>query len=407
VYHWWHPLSEIGLHNRISDNLLWLPFVLTAYVEETGDLSILDLRERSVDSPEPVSIYEHCTRAIDRVVERFSARGLPLIGEGDWNDGLSAVGLEMKGESVWLGHFLHRILLDFCVVAKRRDDSVRAEEYCARAIGLREKLNTLAWDGDYYYGATKDSGELLGSHGNPEGTVWLNPQTWAIIGGVADDHRAKKVFDVVEHRLEKDIGPVLLTPAYATPDRYVGYLTRYSPGMRENGGVYTHAATWAIIAAAMLGRGGSAHRIYTKLNPAVRGREADRYVAEPYVTPGNIEGPESVHSGRGGWTWYSGSAAWLFKAGLEHILGVRGTFDGLLVDPCIPRDWGGFTVRRKFRGAVYNIEVRNPNHAECGVKELWVDGELHATAMGPREKKIPALERGTVHEVVVVLGVSK
>jgi cellobiose phosphorylase len=404
VYHWWHPLSETGLHNGISDNLLWLPYVTNAYLEETGDASILDLRVPSVDNPEPLTIYEHCTRAIERALVRFSDRGLPLIGEGDWNDGLSAVGLEMKGESVWLGHFLHRILLDFCIVARRRNDEGRAEEYCARGVALKERINALAWDGDYYFGATKDSGEKLGSHENAEGSVWLNPQTWAVIGGVAGPERAEKVFDVVEQRLEKDIGPVLLTPAYATPDRQVGYLTRYSPGMRENGGVYTHAATWAIVAAAVLGRGESAYRIYQKLNPIIRARDADRYFAEPYVTSGNIEGPESAFFGRGGWTWYSGSAAWLFRAGLEYILGVRGTFDGLLVDPCIPRHWDGYTVKRTFRGAVYNIEVRNPEHVEVGVREVHVDGEAYGSMMGPREKRFPVFEPGSTHNIIVVLG---
>ena len=404
VYHWWHPLSEIGHRNMISDSLLWLPYVLFSYLEETANYSILDVREPSVDEPEPLALYDHCTRAIDKALERFSERGLPLIGEGDWNDGLSAVGLDMKGESVWLGHFLHRILLDFCAVARNRGDGVRAENYCARANQLRQKLNTLAWDGEYYFGATKDTGEKLGSRENSEGTVWLNPQTWAIIGGVADEERAARVFDVVEQRLEKEIGPVLLTPAYATPDRYVGYLTRYSPGMRENGGVYTHAATWAIIAAAMLGRGESAYRMYSKLNPIVRGRKADRYYAEPYVTPGNIEGPESAFFGRGGWTWYSGSAAWLFKAGLEFILGVRGTLDGLLIDPCIPGTWDTYSVRRIFRGAVYNINVQNPGHVHCGVKEVRLDGEVYGSAMGPREKRLPVFERGTVHDIVVVLG---
>jgi cellobiose phosphorylase len=174
--------------------------------------------------------------------------------------------------------------------------------------------------------------------------------------------------------------------------------------MRENGGVYTHAATWAVIAAAMLGRGKSAYRIYCKLNPVLRGRRPDTYVAEPYVTPGNIEGPDSGHFGRGGWTWYSGSAAWLFKAGLEWILGVRGTYDGLLVDPCIPPAWSGYSVRRIFRGVVYDIAVKNPNHVEYGVKELWVDGQRVQCIGGPRNAVLPMFQQGTLHEVTVVLG---
>lgn len=404
VYHWWHPMSEIGLRNQISDTLLWLPFVMNAYLQETNDFSILNAHEPFVDETITATMYDHCCRAIDKALERFSERGLPLIGAGDWNDGLSAVGLEMKGESVWLGHFIHRILLDFVVIARQTGDDQRIELYSDRANNLKEKLNSLAWDGEYYYGATKDSGEKLGSMENAEGKVWLNPQTWAVIANVADDQRAKQVMDVVEKKLEYEIGPILLSPAYKTPDKYVGYLTRYAAGMRENGGVYTHGATWAIIAEAMLGRGDAAYRMYSKLNPINRGKRPDDYFAEPYVTPGNIEGPDSAFFGRGGWTWYTGSAAWLFKVGLEWILGVRPTFDGLLLDPCIPAAWDGFKVHRTFRGATYNIEVKNPEHVQCGVKELYVDGERHCTTRGPRNKVVPPFAVGTTHEVVVVLG---
>lgn len=406
VYHWWHPISEAGLRNRISDNLLWLPFVMNAYLQETNDFSILTLEEPFVDEPGTATMYDHCCRAIDMVLEKFSVRGLPLIGAGDWNDGLSAVGLDMKGESIWLGQFLYRILIDFSEIARRTDNPDRAEHYTAQARDLRERLNTLGWDGGYYYGATKDSGEKIGSSENAEGSVWLNPQTWAVISGVADDDRARKVMDVVEKKLEAKIGPLLLSPAYETPDKYVGYLTRYAAGMRENGGVYTHGATWAVIAEAMLGRGENAFRMYSKLNPINRGRRPDEYFAEPYVTAGNIEGPDSAFFGRGGWTWYSGSAAWLFKVGLEWVLGIRPTLKGLMIDPCIPASWSGFKVRRTFRGAVFNIEVRNPGHVQCGVKELWVDGERKCESKGPRNKVVSEFGAGTNHEVVVILGSS-
>ena len=407
VYHWWHPISEVGLHNRISDNLLWLPYVMNSYIQETADFATLDCLEPFVDSAPGapgVSMYDHCVRAIESALGRFSERGLPLIGEGDWNDGLSAVGLDMKGESVWLGHFLHRILLDFSGIASRRGDDARARRYESRGAVLRESLNTHAWDGRYYYGATKDSGEKLGSSSNAEGSLWLNPQTWAVIGGVADTARARDVFDVVERKLEFGIGPLLLHPAYTTPDRFIGYLTRYSPGMRENGGVYTHGATWAVIAAAILGRGESAHRIYSKLNPVNRGKKPDVYCAEPYVTAGNIEGPESPFYGRGGWTWYTGSAAWLFRVGLEWILGVRAAVDGLIVDPCIPAAWEGYTVRRLFRGAEYTINVRNPAHVECGVREFSVDGGGMTKPAGRRYATLPVFPAGSAHEVVVVMG---
>jgi cellobiose phosphorylase len=403
VYHWWHPMSEIGLRNNISDNLLWLPFVMNAYLQETDDMSVLECREPFVDSTATATMYDHCTRAIDRSLGRFSERGLPLIGDGDWNDGLSAVGIDMKGESVWLGHFLHRILLDFSAIAKRRDDQERAREYCDRAGRLRNTLNTTAWDGAYYFGATTDSGEKIGSAENAEGSLWLNPQTWSIIAGVADETRAQQVFDIIERKLEFDIGPLLLYPAYKTPDTCIGYLTRYAAGMRENGGVYTHGATWAVIAAATLGRGESAYRLYAKLNPINRGKQPDRYLTEPYVTAGNIEGPDSPYFGRGGWTWYSGSAAWLYKAGLEWILGIRATTDGLLVDPCIPSSWKGYTVTRTFRGAMYHIRVENSGGVCTGVRSAESDGrELVKDAR--RGILLPVFPAGTEHRITVVLG---
>ncbi len=404
VYHWWHPLSEIGLRNQISDNLLWLPFVMTAYLRETGDGTSLDIREPFVDDPAGGTLYDHCCRAIERALQRRSDRGLPLIGGGDWNDGLSAVGLDMKGESVWLGHFLHRILIDFAEVAEDRGDRSRASRYRSEAAGLRTGLNTTGWDGSYYWGATKDSGEKIGSRGNREGRLWLNPQTWAVIGGVADAARAGQVMDVVERELETEIGPLLLAPAYTVPDRMIGYLTRYSAGMRENGGVYTHGATWAVIAAAMLGRGETAFRIYSRLNPVNRGKRPTVYRAEPYVTAGNIEGPGSPFFGRGGWTWYSGSAAWLFAAGMEWILGVRPSRAGLVVDPCIPSDWPEYAVTRMFRGATYRITVRNPHGAQTGVEQVLLDGRPCAEHLGPREKCLPVCPAGTIHDVLVVLG---
>jgi cellobiose phosphorylase len=210
--------------------------------------------------------------------------------------------------------------------------------------------------------------------------------------------------DIVEKKLETEIGPLLLRPAYKTPDENVGYLTRYSPGLRENGGVYTHAATWAVIAAAMLGRGESAFRIYSKLNPIRRGADPATYVAEPYVTPGNIEGPDSAHFGRGGWTWYTGSAAWLFRVGLEWILGIRPAFGGLLIDPCVPKSWKRFSVRRTFREATYDIRFENPDGVECGVVAVEVDGTPQAETAGAREKMIPAYEAGKKVEVRVIMG---
>ncbi len=404
VYHWWHPISEIGLQNKISDNLLWLPFAVNSYLNETNDFAILESREPFVDEANAVSLYEHCIRAINKALERFSSRGLPLIGAGDWNDGLSAAGLDMQGESVWLAHFIHRILNDFAAIAEKYGAATQAQAYRARAQHLKEKINSLAWDGEWYYRATKDNGERIGSRENLEGKIYLNAQTWAVIAEVADRERAEKVMNEVEKNLEYKAGPVLLYPGYKTPDKFIGYLSRYAAGMRENGGVYTHAAAWAVIAEALLGRGENAFRMFSKINPINRGKKPDEYVAEPYVTPGNIEGPDSKFYGRGGWTWYTGSAAWLFKVGLEWILGIRPTFAGLVIDPCIPAAWEDFSIRRRFRGAIYQIEVKNPEHVNGGVKEILIDGEKYAANCLSTKPALPFFEAESTHQIVVTLG---
>lgn len=403
VYHWWHPITEVGLHSNMSDDLLWLPFVTANYLAETGDDAILREQISFLDGESEGTLFDHCHRAIDRVWGRRSPRGLPLIGAGDWNDGLSAVGLTMKGESVWLGHFLHRILLDFAEIAARLGERNGSVEYRGRAGILREALNQEGWDGGWYWRATKDSGEKIGSRENREGKIFLNAQTWAVIADVADEQRSAQVMDAVEHYLERKAGPLLLSPAYTKPDVNIGYLSRYAPGVRENGGVYTHAATWAILAAAKIGRGSMAYRLFSKINPVCRGRKPDEYYAEPYVTPGNIDGPDSPYYGRGGWTWYTGSAAWLFRAGLEGLLGVRPTAGGLVVDPCIKASWKGFSIRRKFRGAIYNIEVRNPGRVASGVSRLEVDGMCTEMKTCGRGVLLPVFPPETEHKIVITM----
>ena len=404
VYHWWHPITELGLSTNMSDDLLWLPYLVNSYIQETNDRSILKCKEPFLDDSKPVSLLEHCNRAIDRVLSRFSKRGLPLIGAGDWNDGLSAVGLKWKGESVWLGHFLYKILNDHVAILQADGHKKLASLYLRRAHGLRQALNKHAWDGGWYWSATKDSGEKIGSRSNKDGKIHLNAQTWSVIAGVADEKRSKQVMDVVEKQLEKKAGPLLLFPAYKTPDEKIGYLTRYSAGMRENGGVYTHAATWAVIAEAMLGRSEAAYRMFSKINPINRGMDPDEYFAEPYVTSGNIDGPESPFYGRGGWTWYSGSATWLFKAGLDYILGIRPTIDGLVIDPHIPSEWEGYKVSRRFRGSNLDIEVKNLGRVCHGVFEVEIDGK---PAKGVRVVNegvlVPPFTDGKPHKIDVVL----
>ena len=404
VYHWWHPLSEVGHRTNMTDDLLWLPFLVEAYLEETDDQSILDVSEPFVDNQVPSTLHEHCIRSIEKVLSRMSDRKIPLIGAGDWNDGMSAAGLEWKGESVWLGQFLYFVLGRFVPILDARGDCERARRYTNEAHAIREAVNTHGWDGQWYFYGTKDSGEKIGSGENAEGRIHLNPQTWAVISGIADRGRAEQAMNTVTTVLEHKTGPVLLAPSYRTPDEKIGYLTRYAPGVRENGAVYTHAATWAVIAAAQLGRADDAYRLFSKINPIIRGMDPEAYYAEPYVTPGNIDGPESPFFGRGGWTWYTGSAAWLWKAGVEWILGVRASRQGLVVAPCIPNEWKGFRMKRVFRGATYTLDVKNPHRVSTGIQSLAIDGKIVETFLPCPITVLPVFPSGTSHQIMIILG---
>lgn len=382
VYHWWHPLIEEGAVTRISDDLLWLPFIVVNYLKETGDFSILREKVKFLDAPAD-TVYRHCELAIERVFKRFSKRGLPLIGEGDWNDGLSCVGWEWKGESVWLGHFFYGILKDWVEVigfgAEHRQiapkEKQKIKKYSHQAELLKKKINRYCWDGNWYYRATLDDGDLIGSKKNKEGKIFLNAQTWAVINGIADENRKNLLLKSLEKYLYRDFGPVLLYPAYSRPDGRIGYLTRYAPGVRENGGLYTHAGCWVVQMECLLKHNDQAWKLYQSFSPVYRGLKPELYSCEPYVTPGNVDGPDSPYYGRGGWTWYTGSAGWLFRVGMEWILGVRPTWQGLMVDPCLPADWLNFKMKRIFRGAEYEIEVTKKENSSLRIKKISVDGK--------------------------------
>ncbi|HOT96922.1 MAG TPA: glycosyl transferase family 36 [bacterium] len=403
VWHWWHPYTEQGLHSAVSDNLLWLPFVVAEYLKESGEFALLQEQQPFVDDPVPQPLWEHCRRALKRGLAWRSDRGLPLIGAHDWNDGLNAVGTGMKGESIWMGHFLHRILCEWAEIAPRAglQDELA---FCSQAADqLRAAVEAYGWDGAWYWRATKDSGEKVGSAACAEGKIFLNAQTWAVIGGTASSERAAQAMQAVEAHLDREYGPILFSPAYTRVDPDIGYLSRYAPGRRENGGLYTHAGAWAVLAEALMGRGAQAYAMYCRINPILRGMDPDLYQSEPYVTPGNVDGPASPHFGRGGWSWYTGSAAWLFRAALEGILGLRAMHDGLMIDPCIPPAWETFTVRRRFRGADYQINVRNPHALEKGTLEIELDGQPFRERQADGRCLLPPFPPGTVHQVDVVM----
>jgi cellobiose phosphorylase len=376
VLHWWHPISETGLNTKMTDDLLWLPFIINQYLDETGDFEILSVKEPYYDNPEKTdTLFNHSVKAIEKVLSRMSERGLPLIGAGDWNDGLSAVGLDMKGESIWLTEFFYLILEKFSAVCKKTGEEKLAEKYLVKAKELKNVFEKYAWDGEWFFRATDDNGKKIGSKENEEGRIFLNPQTWSVISEIAEKEKQSEAMEAVTNHLLKKNGALLLHPAYSKPDKMIGYLSRYAPGRRENGGVYTHAATWVIWAYSKLKMGELAYEAYKRLSPINNGLNPDEYIAEPYVTPGNIDGPDSPNYGMGGWTWYTGSASWFQKVIVDWILGIRATSEGLLIDPCIPKEWDKFSITRKYRGTVYNIKVFNEEHVSSEIKCLKVDGE--------------------------------
>jgi cellobiose phosphorylase len=395
VVHWWHPLSEQGHTTRMTDDLLWLAFVTASYLKETGDFTILADAVAFLDDPSPKPLGEHILRAFHRAFSRTSARGLPYIGAGDWNDGLSAVGLAERGESVWLAFFLAGLLEDWAVVLRRTGATERALEFAERRASLVHAVNAHGWDGEWYLRATLDDGSPLGSAANAAGKIFLNAQTWAVLSGAAPAERAATCMAAVREHLVSPAGALLLAPAFAGPVPEIGYITRYAPGMRENGGVYTHAAVWAIAAACKVRDHDLVGRLLAAINPALK--EPDHYWAEPYVLPGNVDGPASPHHGRAGWTWYTGSAAWLHRVVCEWVLGIRPEWDGLRVDPCLPPGWQKASMVRPYRGATFTVNIeRSPGHPDGAPPRVVMDGvEL------PHPLLPGSPEPGAVHHVEV------
>ena len=411
VQHWWHPITESGLESNFSDDLLWLPFVTNSYLKETADLDIFKetatYLDQEIDADNTGSLYEHCVRAIERSLSKRSERGLPLIGTGDWNDGFSVTGWAGKGESVWVAQFLVAILKDFIPMVQRAidagvvsaDQKQRLEQYEKEIQNLTESVNANGWDGKWYWAASCDDRTLVGSHTAEEGKIHLNPQTWSILSGIVPEDRRDSVLESLEKHLYRDYGAVLLQPAYSTPDPRIGYLTRYAAGTRENGGLYAHAAAWAIQMECQLKRADKAWKLFRTMSPPMRGMDPKLYQCEPYVTAANVDGPDSPLYGRGGWTWYTGSSAWVYRVLMESIMGVRPTWEGLLIDPCIPTHWDGFKMKRIYRGHTYQIEMTRPAGDGLKVLSTTLDGKALPGNIIP-----PPTGKAAEHQVKVVLG---
>jgi cellobiose phosphorylase len=374
--HWWHPITDEGGQKQNSDDLLWMPFVTLNYLKETGDYEFLKETLPFLDKGK-ATVREHCEAAINQVLGRPSKRGLPTMIEGDWNDGLSCIGFDGHSESVWLAEFLYGILVEWMELLEVLDDAPakrNLKRYNERADKLKKAINKYAWDGEWYIRATYAGGKL-GSKSSKVARIFLNAQTWALMYGIPSEGRRKKMLKALDRYLYRDYGPLLFTPAFSVADPGIGHLSQYAPALRENGGLYTHAGCWAIIAEAVAGDPDQAYKVLSSFNPILRGKKPDLYKAEPYVTPGNVDGPESPFFGRGGWTWYTGSAAWMYRSITDYILGVRATHEGLVIDPAIPRRWKGYRMTRRFRGATYEIEVTNRARGRDAEPEIEVNGE--------------------------------
>jgi cyclic beta-1,2-glucan synthetase len=416
VQHWWHEPSGVGVRTQFSDDRLWLVYATLEYVAATGDASVLDEQvsflegrplepgeheayERPSVSVERASLYEHCVRAVALNLET-GAHGLPLIGTGDWNDGMNLVGAEGRGESVWLAWFLLSIVPPLAALAARRGDAARAARYGAYAARLAESVEN-AWDGEWYRRAYLDDGTPVGSRESTECRIDAIAQSWAVIAGSGDPARARQAMESVDtHLVRRDEGlALLLAPPFDRTVPSPGYIQGYVPGVRENGGQYTHAALWTVLAFARLGDGDRAMELFTMLNPAAKARTPEdvaRYRAEPYVVAADVYSNPS-HIGRGGWTWYTGSAAWMYRVGIESLLGLTLKQGALHIDPCVPRHWPRYEVLLKTLQAEFRIVVENPDGVNRGVRAVELDG-------APVHGDIPLADATGTHVVRVVLG---
>ncbi len=390
VYHVYFPLTGKGEFPSyvkekmkfFSDDHLWMILSVCNYIKETGDMTILDENVKFVEGSS-APLYEHLKRSIQFTLDHMGKHGMPLLGSADWNDALGLPGPNDAAESVWVAMQFHKALLELVELSKEYNQERDVGRFSSLADTIKARVNEVAWDGEWYIRAFDDAGNPVGSSKCKEGKIFLNAQSWAVISQIAPEDRALTCMDSVKKHLDTKYGIMLLAPPYTKYYSELGGISTFTPGLKENASIFCHSNPWAIIAECILGRGDRAYEYYKKLAPTTKNEIAEIHMAEPYVYSQMIAGRDHPKFGEAKNSWLTGTAAWMMKASTDWILGLRPQYHGLLVDPCIPKKWAGFRVTRRFRNAVYDVKVENPEHVSKGVKSVTVDGKPLETNLLP------------------------